>query len=169
MAVTPAKCSGCGQEIVFIDTPAGRKAPCDPKVVLITADDGQTYRGRVSHFSTCPKAGQFRKPKAPEEAPANPNAGKVWSSVLCGYWTDNWSKLAATTGGVPCCPECGCPGIETRLWDWNKCVAAYDLSHPGYRAFIQENKEHCFGRTGYKPELEKRGFTEARHAHEPPR
>jgi hypothetical protein len=72
MAVTQATCSGCGQEIVFIDTSGFKKMPCDPKVVVITADDGQTYRGRVSHFATCSKPGrgrisrflplQFRKP-----------------------------------------------------------------------------------------------------------
>ena len=74
MAVTPAKCSGCGEDIVFIDTVAGRKMPCNTRVVVITADDGQTYRGRVSHFATCPKAQQFRKPN--KEASRDEGAGK---------------------------------------------------------------------------------------------
>lgn len=36
----------------------------------------------------------------------------VWYSANCYYWTDDWSKLKLRNGRIPCCPECGTPGLQ---------------------------------------------------------
>ena len=79
-------CSGCGAEIVWIKTAAGKTMPCDPmpkrywqkdkasgKVVTVRGNviscefegdpDTMSGLGYISHFSTCPKAGEFRRKK----------------------------------------------------------------------------------------------------------
>lgn len=79
-----SKCRGCGAEITFVRTTAGRLMPCDPplvpywaragapgKVVTIGgrvvscdfegARDKVTGCGRVSHFATCPAARRFKR------------------------------------------------------------------------------------------------------------
>lgn len=53
-------CRGCGAPIVWIKTKAGRPNPCDPNIVAVVTDEGEVVRGRISHFATCPKAGEFR-------------------------------------------------------------------------------------------------------------
>lgn len=64
-------CKGCGAPIVWKHTPKGKAIPLDAKperrLVLRgplseTAELVETY---TSHFSTCPKADDFRKPKEP--------------------------------------------------------------------------------------------------------
>lgn len=76
-------CRGCGKQILWIKTPAGKHMPCDPEVIFYTKDQkgdmtlvsktGEVVRARrttaeshdgigyVSHYATCPKADQFRK------------------------------------------------------------------------------------------------------------
>jgi hypothetical protein len=71
-----AFCKGCGQKIDWWKTEAGKNMPVDPdphpegtvlidvvanvaRVVLV----GSHPRLRRSHFVTCPRAAQFRKPK----------------------------------------------------------------------------------------------------------
>lgn len=79
-----AKCKGCGAQIVWIGTPGGKSIPCDPEQVMywekakakgkVVTPNGEvlscefsgdpnkaTGLGYVSHWSTCPKAGQFRR------------------------------------------------------------------------------------------------------------
>lgn len=79
-----ARCKACGAEIVWIDTPAGKKIPCDVKLVaywerkgapgkvvtpngeVLSADfkgklDKVTGIGCVPHWATCPAADQFRR------------------------------------------------------------------------------------------------------------
>jgi hypothetical protein len=63
------KCKGCGAEIVWAVTDGGRHIPLDAKAekrfILVegaiqppAALLRDTY---VTHFATCPKAGEFRK------------------------------------------------------------------------------------------------------------
>lgn len=68
------KCRGCGADILWATTESGSKIPLDtkpekrfrpmtrgaitPHEIAVLVD---TYQ---SHFATCPKAGDFRKPKA---------------------------------------------------------------------------------------------------------
>lgn len=53
-------CKGCGEQIIWIKTLAGKAMPCDPKVKTIITSVGQMYRGYESHFATCPKADELR-------------------------------------------------------------------------------------------------------------
>lgn len=86
-----AKCRGCGEEIIFIKSPAGKFIPCNPSKVLysnpgkgkarvvtqsgevvsctIGADDDTSKAagvGYIPHWSTCKAASQFRKRKKKE-------------------------------------------------------------------------------------------------------
>ena len=79
-----AKCKGCGAEIIFIGTAGGKSIPCDPEQVMywvkpkakgkVVTPNGEviscefsgesdkaTGLGFVSHWSTCPEAGRFRR------------------------------------------------------------------------------------------------------------
>ena len=78
-------CKGCGQVILWIKLKSGKAHPCNPlptyaedpngaetivtmdgriakgKLTHILKPDNKVqYRGYISHFATCPKAGQFR-------------------------------------------------------------------------------------------------------------
>lgn len=82
-----AKCKGCGAEIIWIGTAGGKSIPCDPAQVYywerakakgkVVTPNGEvlscvfegdpqkaTGIGYVSHWSTCPCAGQFKRRKA---------------------------------------------------------------------------------------------------------
>jgi len=82
--VKRGKCRGCGAEIIWIKTSAGKSMPCDPEPVpywqkpkapgKIVTPNGEilscefegnlsnaTGLGYISHFSTCPKAEYFKK------------------------------------------------------------------------------------------------------------
>ena len=82
--MTKGKCRGCGAQIIWIKTAAGKSMPCNAEAVrywakakaagkVVTPNgeviscefegDAQaaTGIGYVSHFSTCPKAKTFRK------------------------------------------------------------------------------------------------------------
>lgn len=83
-----AKCKGCGAEIIWIMSPAGKAIPCDPGVVYyslarggfndtVVLKNGHVITkcsiednperadgiGYVPHWATCPAAGQFRRKK----------------------------------------------------------------------------------------------------------
>lgn len=57
------QCRSCQAEIVWIKTSSGKPMPCDPKLITVVTDEGVTVKGRLSHFATCPNAGQHRKKK----------------------------------------------------------------------------------------------------------
>lgn len=78
-------CRGCGREIEWIRTTAGKNMPVDPELVFViesdrtdrfVTDDGAVIIGRratceeesrdlpvafVPHWKTCPNAGEFRR------------------------------------------------------------------------------------------------------------
>jgi len=76
-----APCRGCGKQIVWTKTTAGRPMPCDPELIRFHEEkgapgsyvlpDGRVMRGTpcdtgemagyISHWATCPKQGQFRR------------------------------------------------------------------------------------------------------------
>lgn len=79
-----AQCKACGKEIKFIKTKSGTWEPCDPEkhsiimckggsMCLVTdagevvwgypasRENGANHSGYISHFATCPCAGQFRR------------------------------------------------------------------------------------------------------------
>ena len=78
-------CKGCGAEILWIRTKTGKTMPVDEKPVpyyeggsaKIVLEDGSVVKGSldgpeesfkgfgyISHFATCPKAGNFRRRKS---------------------------------------------------------------------------------------------------------
>lgn len=78
-----AKCRSCGADIVFIGTPRGTMIPCDAQPVRfdpsergdskVVTESGNVVsafistkgmeKGYISHFATCPNAGEFRRRK----------------------------------------------------------------------------------------------------------
>jgi hypothetical protein len=57
-----ARCRACDARIIFLKTSAGKNMPVDADTVR--ADDQVFDSARhVSHFSKCPKASEFRKPR----------------------------------------------------------------------------------------------------------
>lgn len=74
-------CRSCGKSIEWGVTEKGKKMPLDPEVIphdeasegdYLLTEGGKLYRvtkarslpnvkGRVSHFATCPQAGEWRK------------------------------------------------------------------------------------------------------------
>lgn len=58
-----SKCKGCGAEIVWIKTPAGKAMPCDPNKVTIVTERGATVTGYIPHWATCTAAKSFKKDK----------------------------------------------------------------------------------------------------------
>ena len=86
-----ARCRGCGKEIIFVKSTAGKFIPCDPSKVIFskpgegkarvvklngevisctigTGDDTSEAVGvgYIPHWSTCEAANQFRKKKEKE-------------------------------------------------------------------------------------------------------
>lgn len=83
-------CRGCGLPIIWIRTQYGKSMPCDPEQVVywqsrlglqkIVTPNGEVVNaslegdpqlatgiGYISHFATCPKAGEFRRKRDGQE------------------------------------------------------------------------------------------------------
>lgn len=71
---------------------------------------------------------------------------EMWYSATCCYWTDDWSKLKKFGPGIPCCPQCGSPGMQSMYKHWHEGAIKHDKKEPGYSTFLQDVKEKCFGR-----------------------
>ncbi|MDI6872127.1 MAG: hypothetical protein QME79_12445 [Bacillota bacterium] len=56
-----ATCKGCGKQIEWIETPAGRRMPVDPGRVVVVTDEGQVVTGRLPHWASCPARDQFKR------------------------------------------------------------------------------------------------------------
>ena len=63
-------CRGCGSQIEWIKTTAGRNMPVDPEPVFVIEGDGRDRPEEesrelpvafVPHWKTCPNAGDFRR------------------------------------------------------------------------------------------------------------
>lgn len=86
MSTTMGRCKGCGAQIVWVKTKAGKNMPCDPQFLnykevaggkeKIVTPEGEVVSGitdvpneaadgfgYISHFATCKMAGGFRKRK----------------------------------------------------------------------------------------------------------
>lgn len=69
----------------------------------------------------------------------------VWyaANPACSYWTDDWSTLNAT-GGIPCCPGCGCVGLITTFALWNGGAEQHEKSgNPRYVEFCNLQRNVC--------------------------
>lgn len=67
----------------------------------------------------------------------------IWYSIRCGYWTDDWSKLKAVGPGIPVCPKCQSPGMQTTAKDRAAGVEQWAKDHPNYEHEINAKKERC--------------------------
>lgn len=71
---------------------------------------------------------------------------QVWCSAsgICGYWTDDWDKLN-THGkhGIPCCPHCGCVGMQSSAKSWFEGAVEFEKQNPRYMEFLDVVKETC--------------------------
>lgn len=57
-----ATCTSCGAAIDFITSAtSGKPIPVDVPPLKVVTKDGAVIDGFVSHFATCPTAGQHRK------------------------------------------------------------------------------------------------------------
>jgi hypothetical protein len=65
--VRESRCRACNAPLVWATSENGRPMPLDAKPekrVVVGGDGvGRVVTTHVSHFVTCPKAGEFRKPK----------------------------------------------------------------------------------------------------------
>ena len=60
------RCSSCRARIIWLKTISGKNMPVDSDTV--EPEDDEYVPGRhVSHFATCPTAGQHRRPKEPKK------------------------------------------------------------------------------------------------------
>jgi hypothetical protein len=69
----------------------------------------------------------------------------IWYAAgQCGYWTNDWSKLAKTAGGIPCCPQCGAVGFQCTEQEWLGGAEKLEMNgHPKYVQFLIDEKELC--------------------------
>lgn len=91
----------------------------------------------------------------------------VWYAThgTCGYWTDDWDSLKTfgggttvttprgpvQTSGVPCCPECQCPGFQDTFDSWIASARRFEADgHPHYVEFLMSRKGVC-GKKEPKP------------------
>ena len=58
-----SKCKGCGAEIIWIKTKAGKSMPCNLEKITIVTEQGETIVGYVPHWATCSKANDFKEKK----------------------------------------------------------------------------------------------------------
>lgn len=81
----------------------------------------------------------------------HPDRG-VWYAAdgKCGYWTDDWSALKLS-GPIPCCPHCGCPGMQITWSKWIHGAEVFEKHDPpnsdGYTKFLMETKGICGANT----------------------
>ena len=54
-------CKKCGIYIEFIKTARGKFMPVDPKLITVVDQQGNTHKGYIPHWATCPNADDFRK------------------------------------------------------------------------------------------------------------
>ncbi len=64
MGVPVQKCAGCGAEIYWVKSMKGRAMPVNTKKQSLITPEGNVVSGYTSHFATCPKAADFKRPRA---------------------------------------------------------------------------------------------------------
>ena len=74
----------------------------------------------------------------------DPNRG-VWYGP-CGYWTDDWNRLARgiTTGTIPSCPICHVPGFQIPYKEWISGAQKYEREgNLRYVEYLERIKQFC--------------------------
>ena len=60
-------CRACGRSMIYLPTAKGKSMPVNAETVE-AGDTIYTHGRHVSHFSDCPAAAKFRKPKEKTDA-----------------------------------------------------------------------------------------------------
>ncbi len=72
----------------------------------------------------------------------------IWDG-MCTYWTDDWSQVETARDGTPLCSDCGCPGYQVTMEEFERSTAAFEAEgNPGYVEFVLGFKGTCKGRDG---------------------
>ena len=77
----------------------------------------------------------------------------VWHG-MCGFWTDDWSKIGTHSLQVPHCKICGAVGFQIKYETWDLQLKAYAQNRPGYVEFMESIKEKCLRWTIKKMTIE---------------
>ena len=56
-------CRGCGRNVLWRKTRAGKAIPLEPMRRVIITDDGDYVSGHEAHFATCPRSRELGKTK----------------------------------------------------------------------------------------------------------
>jgi hypothetical protein len=66
-------------------------------------------------------------------------------SVYC-LWSGPITAAKRLPGGIPYCPYCGSVLLRIDETKWQRDVAQYEASDPGYSQFVRwiENQPRCF-------------------------
>lgn len=59
-----SKCKGCGKEIIWLKTKAGKSMPCELEKTTIITESGDTVIGRIPHWANCPNFKDFKEGKS---------------------------------------------------------------------------------------------------------
>ncbi len=63
---------------------------------------------------------------------------------LCGYWTDDWTKLGRVGSGIPACPTCGCVGMQMTVAQWFEGARKFEADgKPRYVDYLEWRRELC--------------------------
>lgn len=87
----------------------------------------------------------------------DPNRLVFYSAAgTCGFWTDDWDQMK-THGkhGIPCCPTCGCVGMQSTAKEWFEGAAEFEKKNARYVEFLNFSKSSC-GRPSNAPSYLKR-------------
>lgn len=78
----------------------------------------------------------------------DPLRGIWYSAGHCGYWTDDWNKVAQVKlGGIPTCPHCSAVGLQIDAENWFDGSRRFEeRGNPRYQEFLRATKEKCEGR-----------------------
>lgn len=86
---------------------------------------------------------KYRRLDTGESVAADDPERGIWYSAGCGYWTDDWSQLSCFGAGIPCCPHCNCPGMQTTAREWFVVLPEFLRSHPRYDEWLPISDKHC--------------------------
>lgn len=124
-AVPVQRCKGCNAEIYWIKSMNGRAMPVDTKKASLVTAEGHVVSGFTSHFSTCPKAADFKKrPAKPAEQENLPNMDDTGPPPMRTPAERKAARKAELASAAPTRPLGGAAAIDQSLIDRARKAAA---------------------------------------------
>lgn len=98
--------------------------------------------------------------KTAEETSADDPKRAVWSSLGCGYWTDDFSRLRKDDEEerLYFCPDCGSPGRVMPMDRWEDINGRINKAHPGYSVVLEKMHNVCLGEDEIERALKEEGL-----------